>query len=286
MKINSLNLFYLIFNLENKFTGWYDCPLSEKGHLEAAQAGELVKDSGLKFDVAYTSYLKRAIRTLWYVLDKSDQMYIPIHNAWQLNERHYGGLQGLNKQETVDKYGKQQVLIWRRSYDTPPPECDTNSPHYPLNDPKYKSLNINIRTESLKTTLDRVLPYWNQEIAPVIRSGKRVVIAAHGNSLRALVKHLDNIPEDVITELNIPTGVPLVYELDDNLRPIPQKDAIAPLTGRYLGNQEEIRNKILGVKVNYYNLFLSFIISLTYILIHELIIIFLESNKVNPRKKR
>ena len=244
--------FFFFYYLENKFTGWYDCPLSEKGHLEAKQAGDLVKESGLQFDVAYTSYLKRAIRTLWYVLEKSDQMYIPIHNAWQLNERHYGGLQGLNKQETVDKYGKEQVLIWRRSYDTPPPECDVTSSHYPLNDKKYKDLKINIRTESLKTTLDRVLPYWNQEIVPTIQSGKNVVIAAHGNSLRALVKHLDNISEDVITELNIPTGVPLIYELDDNLRPIPQKDAIAPLTGRYLGNQEEIRNRILGVKVNKY----------------------------------
>jgi 2,3-bisphosphoglycerate-dependent phosphoglycerate mutase len=176
-------------------------------------------------------------------------MALPINNAWQLNERHYGGLQGLNKQETVDKYGKDQVLIWRRSYDTPPPECDLQSPHYPPNDPKYAGLNLQIRTESLKTTLERVLPYWNNTIAPTIRSGKKVIIAAHGNSLRALVKHLDNIPEDVITELNIPTGVPLVYELDDNLRPIKQQDAIAPLSGRYLGNQEEIRNRILGVKV-------------------------------------
>jgi 2,3-bisphosphoglycerate-dependent phosphoglycerate mutase len=217
--------------------------------VEASQAGQLIQSSGLKFDVAYTSYLKRAIRTLWYVLERNDQMSIPINNAWQLNERHYGGLQGLNKQETVDKYGKDQVLIWRRSYDTPPPECDLQSPHYPLNDPKYKGLDLKIRTESLKTTLDRVLPYWNNTIAPTILSGKRVIIAAHGNSLRALVKHLDNIPEDVITELNIPTGVPLLYELDDNLRPIKQQDAIAPLNGRYLGNQEEIRNRILGVKV-------------------------------------
>jgi 2,3-bisphosphoglycerate-dependent phosphoglycerate mutase len=235
--------------LENKFTGWYDCPLSEKGHTEAAQAGELIKASGFTFDVAYTSFLKRAIRTLWHVLEKNDLMYIPIKNAWQLNERHYGGLQGLNKQETVDKYGKDQVLVWRRSYAIPPPECDITSPHYPQNDPKYKNLNIKIRTESLSSTLDRVLPYWDQEIAPTIRSGQKVVIAAHGNSLRALVKYLDNIPESDITELNIPTGVPLVYELDDNLRPIPHKDAIAPLQGRYLGNQDEIRARILGVKV-------------------------------------
>eukprot|EP00602_Paraphysomonas_sp_CaronLab_P001441 CAMPEP_0185028188 /NCGR_PEP_ID=MMETSP1103-20130426/13803_1 /TAXON_ID=36769 /ORGANISM="Paraphysomonas bandaiensis, Strain Caron Lab Isolate" /LENGTH=274 /DNA_ID=CAMNT_0027562529 /DNA_START=1 /DNA_END=825 /DNA_ORIENTATION=+ len=236
------------WNNENKFTGWYDCPLSDKGHKEAAAAGDLIKSSGLTFDVAYTSYLKRAIRTLWHVLEKNDLMYIPIHNAWQLNERHYGGLQGLNKQETVDKYGKEQVLVWRRSYDTPPPECDTSSPHYPQNDPKYKDLGIKVRTESLSTTLDRVLPYWNNDIAPTIKSGKRVIIAAHGNSLRALVKYLDDIPNDVITELNIPTGAPLVYELDDNLRPIPHPDAIAPLQGRYLGDQEEIRNRILGVK--------------------------------------
>lgn len=244
--------------------------------MEAAQAGELIKKSGLKFDVAYTSYLKRAIRTLWYVLDTSDQMYLPINNAWELNERHYGGLQGLNKQETVDKYGKDQVLIWRRSYDTPPPECDLDSPHYPPNDPKYKGLNLQIRTESLKTTLDRVLPYWTKNIAPTITSGKKVIIAAHGNSLRALVKHLDNIPEDVITELNIPTGVPLVYELDDNLRPIKQKDAIEPLSGRYLGDQEEIRKKILGVKVN--SLIPSSSLSLSHL-------IFLEPNKVSGFEK-
>jgi 2,3-bisphosphoglycerate-dependent phosphoglycerate mutase len=237
------------WNQENKFTGWYDCPLSEKGHAEAAAAGDLIAKEGLTFDIAYTSYLKRAIRTLWHVMEKTDLMYIPIKNAWQLNERHYGGLQGLNKQETVDKYGKDQVLIWRRSYDTPPPECDLSSPHYPANDKKYQGLGITLRTESLSTTLERVLPFWDSEISPVIKSGKKVVITAHGNSLRALVKYLDNIPEDVITELNIPTGVPLVYELDDNLRPIPHKDAIAPLQGRYLGNQEEVRARIQGVKV-------------------------------------
>jgi 2,3-bisphosphoglycerate-dependent phosphoglycerate mutase len=160
----------------------------------------------------------------------------------------------LNKQETVDKYGKDQVNVWRRSYDTPPPECDVSSPHYPANDPKYQNLGLKIRTESLSTTLDRVLPYWKTEIVPSIKSGNKVVIAAHGNSLRALVKYLDNIPEDVITELNIPTGVPLVYELDENFRPIPHPDAIAPLQGRYLGNQEEIKNRILGVKVIYVDL--------------------------------
>mmetsp|Transcript_9811 Transcript_9811/g.16302 ORF Transcript_9811/g.16302 Transcript_9811/m.16302 type:complete len:284 (+) Transcript_9811:29-880(+) len=237
-----------VWNNENKFTGWYDCPLSEKGHGEAAAAGELLKQNGFTFDLAFTSYLKRAIRTLWHVLETNDLMYIPIKNAWQLNERHYGGLQGLNKQETVDKFGKDQVQIWRRSYDTPPPECDLDSPHYPMNDPKYKSLGLQVRTESLSTTLERVLPYWQDEIVPCIKDDKKIIIAAHGNSLRALVKYLDNISEDVITELNIPTGVPLVYELDENLKPIPHADAIAPLQGRYLGDQEEIRNRIMGVK--------------------------------------
>eukprot|EP01034_Spumella_vulgaris_P025425 gene25425-31885_t len=181
-------------------------------------------------------------------------MYIPIKNAWQLNERHYGGLQGMNKQETVDKYGKEQVLVWRRSYDIPPPPCDIASPSYPANDPKYAGIPeaAVIQTESLKTTLERVLPYWHSEIAPNIKSGKRVLIAAHGNSLRALVKYLDNIPESDISELNIPTGVPLVYELDANLRPIPHPDAIAPLQGRYIGNQDEIRARILGVKNHEY----------------------------------
>ena len=157
---------------------------------------------------------------------------------------------GLNKQETVDKFGKDQVQIWRRSYDTPPPECDLDSPHYPMNDPKYKDIGLKVRTESLSTTLERVLPYWQSDIVPSIKDNKKIIIAAHGNSLRALVKYLDNISEDVITELNIPTGVPLIYELDENLKPIPHPDAIAPLQGRYLGNQEEIRNRIMGVKVN------------------------------------
>lgn len=236
------------WNNENKFTGWYDCPLSDKGHGEAKAAGVLLKEDGFKFDVAFTSTLKRAIRTLWHSLEETDKMYIPIHNAWQLNERHYGALQGLDKQETVDKYGIEQVNIWRRSYDIPPPECDVDSPHYPKNDPKYKDAEFHPRTESLKSTLDRVLPYWNNVIAPVVKSGKNVIISAHGNSLRALVKHLDNISETEIAELNIPTAVPLVYELDDELKPIPQANAIAPLTGRYLGNQEEIKARILGVK--------------------------------------
>lgn len=238
------------WNEENKFTGWYDCPLSEKGHKEAQNAGALLKNSNYKFDIAYTSCLKRAIRTLWHTLEQTDCMSIPIVNAWQLNERHYGALQGLDKQETVAKFGKEQVNVWRRSYDIPPPEVDTKSSHYPGNDDKYKSNPIasKIRTESLKTTLDRVLPYWHSDIVPSIKSGKNVVIAAHGNSLRALVKYLDNISEEVISELNIPTGVPLVYKLDENFKPIPHKDAIAPLRGQYIGNQDDIKARILGVK--------------------------------------
>ena len=238
------------WNEENKFTGWYDCPLSVKGHKEAAAAGELLKQNNVKFDLAYTSMLKRAIRTLWHTLEQTDCMSIPIVNAWELNERHYGALQGLDKQETVTKYGKDQVNVWRRSYDIPPPQCETSSPHYPGNDPKYAHLPAAklIRTESLKTTLERVLPYWTSTIAPSIKSGKKVVIAAHGNSLRALVKYLDNIPEGDIAELNIPTGVPLVYELDEDLKPIRHKNAIAPLSGQYIGNQEDIKARIQGVK--------------------------------------
>jgi 2,3-bisphosphoglycerate-dependent phosphoglycerate mutase len=238
------------WNQANKFTGWNDCPLSEKGHGEASAAGKLLKKTGLIFDVAYTSMLQRAIRTLWHSLEQTDLMYIPIRSRWQLNERHYGKLQGLDKQETVDKFGIEQVNVWRRSYDIPPPPCDEDSEHNPANDPKYQSNDeaSQIRTESLATTLDRVLPLWNNDIAPTIRSGKRVIITAHGNSLRALVKHLDGISPEIISELNIPTGIPLVYELDDNLKPIPQLDAIAPLTGRYLGNQADIRARIEGVK--------------------------------------
>jgi len=238
------------WNEENKFTGWYDCPLSVKGNKEAEEAGKMLAKEGLKFDVAYTSKLKRAIRTLWHSLEQTDQMSIPIINAWELNERHYGALQGLDKKETVAKYGTEQVNIWRRSYDIPPPECEPSSSHYPGNDVKYANIPAaaSIRAESLKTTLDRVLPYWHKEIAPSITSGKRVVIAAHGNSLRALVKYLDNIPDADIAELNIPTGVPLIYTLDDQLKPIKQKDSFAPLSGRYLGDQEQIRARIEGVK--------------------------------------
>jgi len=210
-----------------------------------------LKDEDFKFDLAYTSMLQRAIRTLWYSLEQTGNMYIPIKNAWQLNERHYGALQGLDKKETVAKYGDAQVNLWRRSYNIPPPPCELDSTHYPGNDRKY-SHNAEasvIRTESLETTLARVVPFWLSDIVPEIKSGKNVIIAAHGNSLRALVKYLDNIPESEIAELNIPTGVPLVYELDAvTLAPIAHADSIAPLTGRYVGNIEDIKARIQGVK--------------------------------------
>jgi 2,3-bisphosphoglycerate-dependent phosphoglycerate mutase len=230
------------WNLENKFTGWYDCPLSPKGHQEVIEAGQLIKKEGLKADIAFTSLLQRAIRTLWHVLEQTELMWIPVKKAWQLNERHYGALQGLDKQETVNKYGKDQVLIWRRSYDIPPPTVDKSSPHHPANDPRYAGFDFPDEfTESLATTLARVVPFWESDIVPEIKAGKTVLIAAHGNSLRALVKHLDGIDESTIAELNIPTGTPLVYELDDNLKVIPSKDAMAPLQGRYLGDQDAIR---------------------------------------------
>jgi len=237
------------WNLENKFTGWYDCPLSPKGHDEVIEAGQLIAKEGIHCDVAFTSLLKRAIRTLWHVLEEADIMWIPVFKAWQLNERHYGALQGLDKQETVNKYGKDQVLIWRRSYDVPPPVVDRTSEHHPANDRRYADHKFPDEfTESLATTLDRVLPFWEESIVPQIKEGKTVLIAAHVNSLRALVKHLDGIDEATIAELNIPTGTPLVYELDDSLKPIKQTGAIAPLTGRYLGDQDAIRARIEGVK--------------------------------------
>ncbi|OQR86848.1 2,3-bisphosphoglycerate-dependent phosphoglycerate mutase [Achlya hypogyna] len=238
------------WNQQNKFTGWYDVALSAKGHQEAKAAGALIKDAGLTFDVAYTSYLKRAIRTLWHVLEESNQMYIPVHHHWRLNERHYGLLTGLDKNETVQKHGKEKVLMWRRSYDIPPPQLDTSNEYYPGHDRRYRDLDTKDLplSESLKMTAERVMPTWRESIEPSIRAGKNVVIAAHGNSLRALVMELDGISKDDITELNIPTGIPLIYHLDENLKPIPHKDAIAPLSGYYLGNQDEIRQRILGVK--------------------------------------
>jgi 2,3-bisphosphoglycerate-dependent phosphoglycerate mutase len=238
------------WNNENLFTGWADCPLSDKGLHEALAGGKLLKAENFSFDIAYTSTLKRAIKTLWIILEELDLMYIPIVNTWRLNERHYGALQGLNKQETVDKYGKDQVLVWRRSFDIPPPELDESNEYYPGNDPRYTNVEKKDLpySESLKSTAERFMPDWHNVLVPEIKSGKKIIIAAHGNTLRALVKHLDGISEDAITELNIPTGVPLVYELDDDMRPIPHKDAIAPLQGRYLGNLEEVRARIEGVK--------------------------------------
>ncbi len=210
------------WNKENRFTGWTDVDLSDKGREEAKQAGELLKREGYCFDVAYTSVLKRAIRTLWSVLDEMDLMWIPVHRDWRLNERHYGALQGLNKAETAQQHGEEQVKIWRRSYDIPPPALEKADARYPGNDPRYQQLTEAELplTESLKETVARVMPAWNDTIAPAIKAGKRVVIAAHGNSLRALVKYLDNVSEADILGLNIPTGMPLVYELDENLQPI------------------------------------------------------------------
>jgi 2,3-bisphosphoglycerate-dependent phosphoglycerate mutase len=210
------------WNKENRFTGWTDVDLSDRGREEAREAGRLLKEGGYTFDLAYTSLLKRAIRTLWIALDGVDQMWLPVVKDWRLNERHYGALQGLNKAETAEKHGEAQVKIWRRSYDIPPPPLPADDPRHPGRDPRYAGLppgEIPL-TESLKHTVDRFLPYWHSTIAPSIESGKRVLIAAHGNSLRALVKYLDDISNDAIVELNIPTGIPLVYELDDRLRPM------------------------------------------------------------------
>jgi len=210
------------WNKENRFTGWTDVDLSEKGRQEAKEAGEVLRDGGYVFDVAYTSVLKRAIRTLWSAMDVMDLMWIPVHRSWRLNERHYGALQGLNKAETAAKFGEDQVKIWRRSYDIPPPVLTPDDERFPGHDPRYKGLTPQELplTECLKDTVARFLPLWHETIAPAIQSGQRVVIAAHGNSLRALVKYLDDISESAIVELNIPTGIPLVYELDGDLKPL------------------------------------------------------------------
>lgn len=228
------------WNKENRFTGWTDVDLSEKGVEEAKKAGQLLKKEGFVFDLAFTSVLKRAIRTLWLALDEMDQMWIPVYNSWRLNERHYGALQGLNKSETAQKYGDEQVLIWRRSYDVPPMALDKNDPRYPGNDLRYKELRPKELplTECLKDTVARFLPYWHKTIAPVVKKGKRVIIAAHGNSLRALVKYLDNVSDEKIVGLNIPTGIPLVYELEENLRPI---------RSYYLGDPEALKKAMEAV---------------------------------------
>ncbi|MGH6814777.1 MAG: 2,3-diphosphoglycerate-dependent phosphoglycerate mutase [Hyphomicrobiaceae bacterium] len=222
-----------IWNLQNRFSGWTDVSLTEDGINEARAAGRLLKQEGFVFDVAYTSVLKRAIKTLWLVLDEMDHTWIPIHRSWRLNERHYGALQGLNKAETAAKFGEAQVKIWRRSYDTPPPALADDDPRLEIDDPRYADLARDAfpRTECLKDTVQRVLPYWEKTIAPAIRSCKRALIVAHGNSLRALVKHLDQVSDRDIVELNIPTGQPLVYELDDRL---------TPLRHYYLGDPEAI----------------------------------------------
>jgi len=210
------------WNRENRFTGWTDVGLTDQGVAEAHESARQLRAGGYTFDLAYTSVLKRAIKTLWIVLEDMDLMWIPVHRSWRLNERHYGALQGLNKAETAAKHGEQQVKIWRRSYATPPPPLDEDDERHPAHDPRYAGVPRGDlpHTESLKDTVARFLPYWKDAVGPVIRSGKRVLIAAHGNSLRALVKHLDDIPEDEIVGLNVPTGVPLVYELDDALRPL------------------------------------------------------------------
>ncbi len=210
------------WNLENRFTGWTDVDLTETGVAQAKQAGQLLKADGFDFDIAYTSVLKRAIRTLWHSLDEMDRTWLPVQKCWQLNERHYGALQGLNKGETAKKFGDEQVLVWRRSYDTPPPALEANDARSERTDRRY----ANVATESvpltecLKDTVDRVVPFWNETIAPDIQSGKRVVIAAHGNSIRALIKFLDGVSDDDIVGVNVPNGIPLVYELDANLKPM------------------------------------------------------------------
>ncbi len=211
-----------IWNKANFFTGWTDVDLSEKGVVEAHMSGKTLREERYVFDVAYTSVLKRAIRTLWIALAELDQMWIPVYRSWRLNERHYGALQGLNKPKTAAKFGNEQVHIWRRSYDVRPPDLEKSDARWPGHDPRYQNLDeADIpATECLKDTVARFLPYWHETIAPAVRAGQRVLIAAHGNSLRALVKYLDDIPEDVIPGLNIPTGIPLIYELDDDLKPL------------------------------------------------------------------
>lgn len=228
------------WNKENRFTGWTDVDLTPKGLQEAQNAGQLLREHGFAFDIAYTSVLKRAIRTLWIVLDEMNQMWVPIQHTWRLNERHYGALQGLNKAETAAKYGDEQVLIWRRSYDVRPPALTTDDDRYAGADPRYKNLTHDEipLTECLKDTVARFLPYWNEVIAPQVQAEKSVIIVAHGNSLRALVKYLDNVSDEEILNCNIPTGIPLVYELDDNMKPI---------RNYYLGNLSEIQEAMLIV---------------------------------------
>jgi 2,3-bisphosphoglycerate-dependent phosphoglycerate mutase len=228
------------WNEENRFSGWKDVGLTAKGLAEARASGQLLRKEGYVFDLAYTSMLKRAIKTLWVVLEEMDLMWIPVYHSWRLNERHYGALQGLNKAETATKFGEAQVKIWRRAYDTSPPRMEEGDPRLEIGDPRYAEISPDDfpRTESLKDTVDRFLPYWHETIAPAVHSGKRVIIAAHGNSLRALIKYLDDISDAEIVELNIPTGQPLVYELDDDLKPIRHY---------YLGDPEAIKAALRAV---------------------------------------
>jgi 2,3-bisphosphoglycerate-dependent phosphoglycerate mutase len=228
------------WNLDNRFTGWTDVDLTEKGMAEARQAGKVLKEAGFTFDLAYTSVLKRAIRTLWLTLDEMDLMWLPVEHDWRLNERHYGALQGLNKAETAAKYGDEQVLVWRRSYDTPPNPLTPNDPRASYNDPRYATLKKEQipLTECLKDTVARVMPSWDESIAPAIRAGKKIIISAHGNSLRALIKSLDGISDQDIVGLNIPNGQPLVYELDADLKPI---------KSYYLGDREAIEAAMKAV---------------------------------------
>ncbi len=228
------------WNRENRFTGWTDVDLSEKGVTEALSAGKILKEEGYTFDLAYTSVLKRAIKTLWIVLEEMDLMWIPVFRSWRLNERHYGDLQGFNKAEMAGKVGEEQVLIWRRSYDIRPPELAKTDPRHPEKDPRYSTLDPKDipGSECLKDTVSRFLPYWKEVIAPAITEGRKVIIAAHGNSLRALVKYLDNVSDDEIVGLNIPTGIPLVYEIDDDLLPVKHY---------YLGNPDDIAKAAAAV---------------------------------------
>ncbi|NHJ21267.1 MAG: 2,3-diphosphoglycerate-dependent phosphoglycerate mutase [Candidatus Lokiarchaeota archaeon] len=230
-----------VWNKENRFSGWTDVDLSEKGILEAEKAGKVLKENNFTFDIAYTSFLKRGIRTLWIVLDELDLMWIPVFKSWRLNERHYGALQGYSKAKMAVEVGEEQVLIWRRSYDVPPPALKTSDPRYPGTDVRYKDLDPKDipLTESLKDTVKRFLPYWHETIAPTVKAGKKVLISAHGNSLRALVEYLDELSEEEIIKLNIPTGIPLIYELDDNLKPIKHY---------YLGDPEAIKQAIETVE--------------------------------------
>jgi len=223
-----------VWNKENRFTGWTDVDLSPRGYEEAETSGALLRDEGWSFDLAFTSVLKRAVRTLWIVLDRMDRMWIPVARSWRLNERHYGALQGLNKAETAKKFGDEQVLVWRRSYDVAPPALERNDPRFPGRDPRYAGVAEDELplTESLKDTVARFMPCWHQTIAPAVRAGQRIIIAAHGNSLRALVKYLDNLSDEEVVALNIPTGIPLVYELDDDLQ---------PLKHYYLGDADAVR---------------------------------------------